>query len=510
MPSLSKYFYILILIGVLCCIEGLGFADITSDVQEYAVFTNSPEYTSDINKTSVRATWIARLEKSLNESSNSAPGYYNGLDILADLYKQSGGQEESIAIYNKIEGSGLASPDLRMAASLNIVELYKKLKNPPENIKYGYAKFNGLVEEFQKMNGAVPDFFLRESYVSPAKEALYAIQHAQRESILLRNAGKKHDAEEILEKYFSSAKQLVEQYLASYNEQEALQIRDYLEFHNFDRASMQYKYAEICIPLSEFYHSSGQSERSNSILRDGIGQLSLFFENNQKHKRFSQGAAVLLLDMNSRTGSSPKEIVDLTLKLSTEIVAGHAFLNYLIDQANKYANLANAREEANELYDLLFDLEKTWFPDEYQEHVNYLVGKLEKTANLINMEQLSEAKKLLDELKALGIQEEWFSRRFEQLNDAYAQIFTELAQRLRIDKEAFDLEPKEMNINLTQQEVSDIDDMIDKSSQISKIPDTSITRSSDGKTSWISIGLFIIVLAGGLIYLIKVTQRRKA
>ena len=368
-----------------------------------------------------REEWISRFQHDLASADANDPAFYHSLNVLGDLYESTGDRRASIQVRASLLDDIRAPALIRMDAGVKAIGLMERTSGKPSLLlqmsnqvrevfttrELGYSR-DAFVVPIQRLRLRSAQW----TYAAGKQEADELVQQSQTAEANTRLLAAMTRADVIANEYISEWASLREA------------PRNQLATLNAGLESATYLRGELAEAMSRIYTQQGEATLAAATRNKGEQMLNVLLEQYPKSVRYSQPAAVLLIQMKRVAGASDTDIVPYIRDLMSRVVPGHAVLNLLSDFAMETARTPEGGVLADRLFQLLLQQEEAWFPETYRQHINYQVCLLESTVNLINMDRLSEAGDHIRKLLTLGIADAKLLERLDQVKKAYGRKFS--------------------------------------------------------------------------------------
>jgi hypothetical protein len=463
---MRRYCFFRLLLAVFCFIPiattggvNTAYADLQKACKDYTDFLKNAGR-EQLERESVRAEWIGRFENELSSAKETGPFYFIGMTNLAGLYDLSKRYSESLSLLNNVFESDEAAPELRLSAGYRSIDISTSSNEGLEKTLLRLDEFEKRVEDF-KRNGVKysHDVYDRIAFLKERTKADIIERYGMKDAEALRSQGAIEKADEVLNDHIVKANEALNQYLSELKDRpkEAESYSKYLESMNWDKAGILYKSAQLSAKSAEYYSTINRDELAKKAKSAAVTHLETFFDDYPMHLRFSQHAATLLLQQKAPLFSSQDEYINYATGLMKKVAKGHTVLIYLMSTAFEMSEDPSKLIAANNLYDLVIELEKQWFPEEYKDHVNYQDAILQKADNYLQMGDMNGAGEIINILGNLDLKGDYFRSKYERILKAYDKYFQTLLGDMDTNDVGHD---KKVTIDITAPTVDKTDEAI--------------------------------------------------
>jgi hypothetical protein len=107
--------------------------------------------------------------------------------------------------------------------------------------------------------------------------------------------------------------------------------------------------------------------------------------------------------------------------LGERLPPNHEFLTYMNLEALKQSRSGATLATADKVHGLVLQLDRTWYPAEYKNHVNYQWSLIGSATNRLRLGDLEGARERLDELETLDLRGDYFQATAKKLRQNYDQ-----------------------------------------------------------------------------------------
>ena len=125
-------------------------------------------------------------------------------------------------------------------------------------------------------------------------------------------------------------------------------------------------------------------------------------------------AALQLKNLFATHGAHDAFLLEASRVLAVA-VPGHEALSYLRELGDSVSGNPRTLHFADDLFELVADTEKRWFPEEYRRHVNYQWSRVEQGMIALAFGDADRARRVADELGTLPLDGEYFRGRRDHI-----------------------------------------------------------------------------------------------
>lgn len=105
-----------------------------------------------------------------------------------------------------------------------------------------------------------------------------------------------------------------------------------------------------------------------------------------------------------------------------DMTPGHGILTFLVSTAINASNSDDQLGLSNQIFSLITAAERSWFPDEYEQHVNWQWSMIRAAHNALRMGDVESADRLLAELEGVGVQGDSLMQMLQRVRDVREQM----------------------------------------------------------------------------------------
>jgi hypothetical protein len=407
-------------VGGICTRAAEGDNPYHRVLEEYSNLMQAGDPEKQMEDPVARLKWIEGFEAELAGDSGPPDEYhYLMMKILADLYLKSGEYQASKDLYLALVNDQDVKPDLRLAAAGNNYHLSMQSMAPPEEAVQMHALYRGLNEEFKAQypafNNRAAEFDL---FISEMTVGRYITDYGRNRSQELGPGTR--EAVEVETRFQLDGLTWMERFLARIEANPDRYASD-LKDGYWDRPGILYNLADLANKISHGFQYLGQPEESLRQKEYAVGRLETLIKDHPR-TLFTRNGGALLVDLK-RHFLHGDPYIEYVRALTKEIIPGHEFLSALVEVGVDFSSNPGLLVTANKVFDLVLEYEKQWFPEEFPDHVNYQWALLEKAGNLLQLNDLREAGKILNELGSLQLKGDFLNSMLRKYQDRFLEEF---------------------------------------------------------------------------------------
>jgi tetratricopeptide (TPR) repeat protein len=360
--------------------------------------------------------WIGKFEESLSTLKDEQPVYWHILFSLADTYDSEKDKNSSDEIYKNIFRSTKSPALLRVLAGEHL--LYQNEQEHRNDMPF----LERLDAAIGKLGSDEKSQFMLTLHASRILWVDSVLKENKTVSARLTAEGLRQDAHRHMQDTCTLAESKLLKSASEFSrlgeEQQTL-----LNQMNLGLDSTLFRLGEIRCQLGLSYIQNGQNEKGKMLLESAKAALTEMLDKSGKDSLFVARAAVTLLQIQESVhGTSNKEFLQYTATLTRRLqnldissgkypLQNHTFQNYLIDKAMLFGR-DGTREIAAELYDMVLEQEKKFFPEKYKDNLNYQLALASGAHNLSEIGNASKMQKYITELNTCKIIDEGTTKQY--------------------------------------------------------------------------------------------------
>gem|GEM_PF-6604303 len=242
------------------------------------------------------------------------------------------------------------------------------------------------------------------------RQSEYILRHAGRERDRLIESGESYErASEVVVSARTQAARYLDDFLEKIPELSE-EHRGVLSRGNLGEDAALFALSRLYNQEANEFDQTGNLDASEAARNKASKYLGLFFDQ-YSDSEYSRNAAAIYLDVNNRM-LPEGGFYEFAEKLLDGLSPNHEVIIALRSIGLRLSGEPNRLESANEVFSLIVETEKTWFPGEYKKHVNYQWALIEKMKNLSELGDLSGAGEILNILLGLEIKGDYLQREF--------------------------------------------------------------------------------------------------
>lgn len=427
--------------------------------------------------------WIIKFESELSKTDPSDKIYYRAKNIVCDLYETAGDLATSNTQRELLFNNTNVPASTRIDAGLKLIESNERIHANPQDLLLLSQKIQNL-SRAEQLNADLN--YSPKLAIMRCKTIRWKCSAGQQAALVLRQQGQDALANDMLTDTYSEALQLCENYA---NDWKLLPdaCQRYLSALNYAPDTAYYIQGEITSTLGNHYDSMAKPILATMTRNKGQASLEVIL-NQYPQSRYSQSAAISIFKLMKSEKASDIQFVAYAKKIIPLLRPGHSVLNFISDTAMNLSRKHHGELLANELFNLVLQQEKSWFPQEYTSHINYQISLIESTMNCIQLGSLEIAGDNIRALKQIANLDPVLKTRLQYVEKAFQRKFDRDASIVLANMNW--QEPSVANVKTGDSAVA-----IKAAGQLPQATHAPLTRA-DARTPGMGIILGSVTLAG--------------
>lgn len=505
--SLSLIFILLSMFSLYAMgVENSSYPEV---LKEYSTLMQSGQAQQEMDHPAAISKWIERFEAELSKNvTEHTPHRPLMMKILGDLYAKSGSFQAANELYLSLINDKSVNPDMRLTAAENNFSLAIQSGSSPQEM---LAAHNQLKNTYEAIKQKQPTFSQKSAeFVLYISEMLISRQFAtygEQQAKQLYDEGKRDEAIKTLIRFEEESLEWMRKFQNKIEASPEKYAKDLKEGF-WDRTAILFNSAKLASEISEKYASLDQNEQAETYSKYAVQQLELLV-GEYPNTLFTRNGGALLAKVKSNYLKG-EAYVEYVKQLAGKIEPGHEYISALMEIGLKLSSNNNSLVTANHLYDLVVDLEKRWFPEEYKDHVNYQWALLEKVSNLIQLNDIQQAAQLMNELESLILKGEYFNKMFDKykrLLDKFGVYLPHLEERLDSELQGAALFQND-TLEETEAKISEEHTLPKADDLPVNLQGTTIKDPQNSKQKYLYFASASLIVLGSVFYVIRKTKRR--
>lgn len=419
-------------VALMLTTSSIARADLAETMAEFVQWRSESAGTAikDVHELEV---WATRLNNEIQNAGEDS-SYHVAVSMLAEVYTGLGEYEQAYLGYREVAEAPSQPIEGKLWALSMAVYVSLAAEHDIDFVLEQFTEYEQLVDMTLTQGGYLPEDIVRQAQQLDLKRSQFVEAYARRQAEFMREAGMPQiGIDETLGSLLERASvYLVDYYERSIEQGEAwfLQETDYAI----------YQAAKL---LSESAELQSRSEAEAHVIHEQARSLlKSFFESGIETDIPVQLNSSMLREAFFARESNA-QFVDEAYALFATFTPNHETLTFLRSQALKFSNDDGKLVLANDLFRLVNQYSKEWYPDEYSSHVNYQWSLLGRGRNALKLGNFLEASFIIKELEGLELQGDAFEGIFDDLQSAYIKYVKN--EFIKLDDKGNALEPQTFN-----------------------------------------------------------------